>query len=288
MSVFKPFSLNLNGNIPEVKKPLVMGIINATPDSFYSPSRCIASQTLADKVSEMIEQGVDIIDVGAYSTRPGAEYVETDEEMRRLSAALETIRSISPDAIISIDTFRSKVAKMAVEDYSANIINDISGGLLDKEMFSTVARLQVPYILMHMRRTPQTMQNECSYPDGVAVGVIKELSGKILELERSGVADIIIDPGFGFSKTMQQNYELLSSLKELINFFNKPVLVGLSRKSMITKALDITAEEALPATAALNLFALEQGASILRVHDVASAKQIVNLHQHLNPCYHSL
>lgn len=288
MTPFKPFSLNLKGNLLEVNKPLVMGIVNVTPDSFYSASRCSTLQELRKKIEEMILHGVDIIDVGGYSSRPGADDVDTKNEIQRITSALETIRSISAELPISIDTFRAEVARIAVEHYSADIINDISGGQLDNKMFETVAELRVPYILMHMRGTPATMQSHCEYANGVTAEVIKELSGKIHNLERIGVSDIIIDPGFGFSKTLQQNYALLSSLPEFIRILNKPLLVGISRKSMITKPLEISSDEALPATSALHLFALEHGASILRVHDVENAKQIVKLYHQLNQCYHSL
>lgn len=288
MTPFKPFSLNLKGNILEVNKPLVMGIINVTPDSFYSVSRCSTLQELQKRVEEMILHGVDIIDVGACSSRPGADDIDTNTEIERLTSALEAIRSISSEIPISIDTFRAEVARIAVEHYSADIINDISGGQLDSKMFETVAYINVPYILMHMRGTPATMQSHCDYANGVAADVIKELSGKIHKLERMGVSDIIIDPGFGFSKTLQQNYTLLSSLPEFIRILNKPVLAGISRKSMITELLEISTDEALPATSALHLYALEHGASILRVHDVENAKHIVKLYHQLNQCSHSL
>ncbi len=259
-----------------------MGIINATPDSFYASSRCTSAHTLECRIKEMISHGVDIIDIGAYSSRPGAENIDTETEIRRLSSALEIARSINDKIPISVDTFRANVAKIAVEHYSADIINDISGGQLDHRMFETVANLRVPYILMHMRGTPLTMQLNCDYKNGVVAGVAKELSGKILTLERMGVSDIIVDPGFGFSKTLQQNYELFSRLPDLERILRKPILVGISRKSMITKLLDISADDSLPATSALHFHAIEQGASILRVHDVAQAKQIVKLHQQLH------
>lgn len=287
MTVFKPFSLNLKGRLLQVDQPLVMGILNATPDSFFAESRCMSTNSVASRTEALLSQGVDIIDVGACSTRPGAESVTATEEALRLSAALKAIRKISPDIPISVDTFRAEIAKMAVEEYGADIINDISGGDLSDEMFRTVAALRVPYIVMHMRGTPETMQTHCNYPNGVAAGVIAELSSKILELERLGVSDIIVDPGFGFSKTVEQNYTLMNALPALERIFQKPLLVGISRKSMITKALGITPADALPATTALNLYALQQGASILRVHDVPQAKQSIKLYQLLQQCSRS-
>lgn len=264
-----------------------MGILNATPDSFFPKSRCISPTSVASRTEAMLEQGVDIIDVGACSTRPGADCVNASDEASRLASALKTIREISPDIPISVDTFRSEIAKMAVEIYGADIINDISGGTMSDDMFRTVADLHVPYILMHMRGTPSTMQTHCTYTDGVAAGVIAELSSRILELEQLGVSDIIVDPGFGFSKTIEQNYSLLNALPALKRILQKPLLVGISRKSMITKALDITPDEALPATTALHLYALQQGASILRVHDVVQAKQSITLFQLLQKCSRS-
>lgn len=281
MATFHPFSLNISGRLLQVDHPLVMGIINATPDSFFTGSRAETLLELQHKVEQHLIEGVDIIDVGACSTRPGSESVAEEVEIERLRTALKSIREVDSSVLISVDTFRSAVARIAVEEYGANIINDISGGEADKEMFSTVASLKVPYVLMHMRGTSADMQTLTDYPQGVAYSVIKELSSKVAELERMGVADIIIDPGFGFAKTLEQNYELASNLESVRDIFNKPLLVGVSRKSMLTRLLDIDADDALNATTALNMALLERGASILRVHDVKAARQTVTIYQSL-------
>ncbi len=271
-----PFTLNIKGILRRFDTPLVMGILNATPDSFYAPSRTEEDRIEA-VVKRMIAEGADIIDVGAYSSRPGAAEVSEAEEMARLEAALKKVRGVSDDIIVSVDTFRSEVARVAVKDFGADIVNDISGGLLDKDMIPTVAQLKVPYILMHMRGNPQTMQQHCDYPTGVTAGVIKELSDRVSQAALAGICDIIIDPGFGFSKTIEQNYELLRNLGVLDTAFGLPVLVGVSRKSMFTRALSISADEALPATVTANTIALSSGASIIRVHDVAAARQCIDV-----------
>ncbi|MDE6264763.1 MAG: dihydropteroate synthase [Paramuribaculum sp.] len=271
-----PFTLNIKGELRHFDSPLVMGILNATPDSFYKPSRQSGNE-IAAAAQAMIAQGVDIIDIGAYSSRPGADDVSADEEMERLGAALSQVRGVSDKALVSIDTFRAEVAERAVTEYGADIVNDISGGLLDPDMVAVVARLKVPYVLMHMRGTPATMQQMCNYPEGVTAGVIKELSERINAAALAGIADIIVDPGFGFAKTVEQNYELLRNLPMLADTFMRPVLVGMSRKSMFTRPMGITADEALPATVAADAIALLGGAAILRVHDVAAAKQCVEV-----------
>ncbi len=273
---FRPFSLNLRGRLAEYDHPAVMGILNVTPDSFYAGSRVTGTVELHRRVERMLAQGADIIDVGGYSSRPGADDVSPEEEMARVRRGVEAIRRVSADIPVSVDTFRADVARHAVLDWGADIVNDISGGAIDSGMFPTVAELKVPYVLMHMRGTPATMQTMTDYED-VTADVVAELSGLMHQLELAGVADIIIDPGFGFSKTLDQNYELMRHLPQMAQLLGKPVLVGISRKSMITKLLSVTADEALPGTVALNTFALLNGASILRVHDVEAAVQAVKI-----------
>lgn len=273
---FRPFSLNLKGRLAEYDHPAVMGILNVTPDSFYAGSRVTGTVELHRRVERMLAQGADIIDVGGYSSRPGADDVSPEEEMARVRRGVEAIRRVSADIPVSVDTFRADVARRAVLDWGADIVNDISGGTIDSRMFPTVAELKVPYILMHMRGTPATMQTMTDYED-VTADVVAELSGLMHQLELDGVADIIIDPGFGFAKTLDQNYELMRHLPQIAQLLGKPVLVGISRKSMITKLLSVTADEALPGTVALNTFALLNGASVLRVHDVEAAVQAVRI-----------
>lgn len=273
---FRPFSLNLKGRLTKYDHPAVMGILNVTPDSFYAGSRVTGTVELHRRVERMLAQGADIIDVGGYSSRPGADDVSPEEEMARVRRGVEAIRRVSADIPVSVDTFRADVARHAVLDWGADIVNDISGGAIDSGMFPTVAELKVPYVLMHMRGTPATMQTMTDYED-VTADVVAELSGLMHQLELAGVADIIIDPGFGFAKTLDQNYELMRHLPQMAQLLGKPVLVGISRKSMITKLLSVTADEALPGTVALNTFALLNGASILRVHDVEAAVQAVRI-----------
>ena len=261
----------------EISSPQVMGIINVTPDSFYSQSRSIDSKSINFQIDKMLDEGVDIIDLGAYSSRPGANDVSSQEEMMRLETAMNVIKPKVGDIPISIDTFRADVAEYAIETLGAHIINDISGGLLDKQMISTVARLKVPYIAMHMRGNPITMNDFTRYKD-VSSEVIYELSEQINKLALAGVNDIIIDPGFGFSKTVEQNYELLRNLEAFHNL-GYPVLVGISRKSMIYKPLNTSANEALNGTTVLNTLALQSGAAILRVHDVKAAREAIKLTQ---------
>lgn len=273
---FRPFSLNIKGRVAEYTRPAVMGILNVTPDSFYAGSRVAVAADMHRRIEQMLAQGADIIDVGGYSSRPGADEVSTEEEMARVRRGVEAIRSVSADIPVSVDTFRASVARSAVLDWGADIINDISGGAIDSQMFPTVAELKVPYILMHMRGTPATMQTMTEYED-VTADVVAELSGLMHQLELAGVADIIIDPGFGFAKTLDQNYELMKHLPQLARLLDKPVLVGISRKSMITKLLSVTSDDALPGTVALNTFALLNGASVLRVHDVEAAVHAVKI-----------
>ena len=272
---FKPYSLNLRGRLVEIERPWVMGIINITPDSFYSGSRVTDEQTLVERVKSMITDGADVIDVGACSTRPGSEAVDEQGEMERLQWALAIIKREVPDAIISIDTYRAGVAERCVGDWGAHIINDISGGTLDDAMFDTLTRLKVPYVLMHMRGTPETMSSLTDY-DNVTADVLKWMARRIDELRQMGVADVIADPGFGFAKTVEQNYEMLMRL-DAFDALNAPLLVGVSRKRMIYTPLGCTADEALNGTTVVNTIALLQGAHILRVHDVKAAAESVKL-----------
>lgn len=271
-------SLNIRGRLRTFDRPMVMGIINATPDSFYAGSRVSEADDIAGRAATMIADGADILDVGAYSSRPGADEVSEAEECRRLEVALAAIRgAVGPDVMVSVDTFRASVARRCVAEWGADIVNDISGGDLDPEMAETVAALRCPYVMMHMRGTPATMQTQTDYPDGVAFGVIKELSHKLYRLRELGVADVIADPGFGFAKTIGQNYELMHDL-EALKVLECPILVGVSRKSMLTRLLGVGADEALVPTAVLGAFALDRGADILRVHDVKAARQSIEIY----------
>ena len=268
---FKKYSLNLRGRLVEIDKPLVMGIINATPDSFYSDSRMLDAHDIAGKANEMTQQGADIIDLGACSTRPGAQVVDAREEIMRLNLAVKAVRqAVGNEMLLSVDTFRASVARHCVEELGVDIINDISGGDLDQLMHSTVAQLQVPYVVMHMRGTPATMQRFTNYDDDVAAVVLEELARKVDALHQCGINDVIADPGFGFAKTVEQNYRIMSQL-EVFHALDVPLLVGISRKSMIQRVLNCDAAHALNGTTALNTIALMKGAHILRVHDVRAA-----------------
>mgnify|MGYP000976350604 FL=1 len=275
-------TLNLSGRLVSLEKPLVMGIVNVTPDSFFAGSRIDGAKALRERLDTLVREGAALADLGAYSSRPGAEEVSPEEERRRLRPALQILRDEYPDLPISVDTFRSDVARMAVEEYGASMINDISGGGLDPAMYRTMAELQVPYILMHMKGDPQTMQQQASYSD-VTLEVIDYFAQRVGQLLELGVHDIILDPGFGFSKTTAQNYELLAQLGSLVEAFTQPLLVGFSRKSMIYRPLGITPEEALSGTTFLHALALERGAKILRVHDVRPAVEAVQLYEELRP-----
>ena len=275
MEQFKTYSLNLRGRLVTIDRPWVMGIINITPDSFYSGSRVNDERTLVERVHAMLADGADVLDVGACSTRPGSESVSEQGEMERLQWALNIIRREAPDVIISVDTYRAAVSRRCVKEWGADIINDISGGTLDDEMFDTIARLHVPYVLMHMRGTPETMSSLTDYND-VTADVLEWLARRIDELRQLGVADIIADPGFGFAKTMEQNYEMLARLNAF-HALDAPLLVGVSRKRMIYTLLGSTADEALNGTTAINTIALMQGAHILRVHDVKAAAEAVKI-----------
>lgn len=274
--MFKPFSLNIHGRLIEYDRPAVMGIINVTPDSFYAGSRTKADE-IGRRVRSMIDDGADMIDIGAYSSRPGAAEVSESEEIDRLSEGMAALREAAPDAVVSVDTFRASVAKVAIEQMGADIVNDISGGDLDGRMFETVASLRVPYILMHMRGTPADMQTLTDYPDGITAEVLRDLSVKLRTLRLAGVSDVIVDPGFGFAKTLEQNYRLMADLPMFTEMLDAPVLVGVSRKSMVTRALGITAKDALNGTTVLNTIALLGGAQILRVHDVKACAEAVRI-----------
>jgi dihydropteroate synthase len=254
---------------------MVMGILNVTPDSFYEGSRVVTEHDIVRKAERMLQEGASMLDVGGYSTRPGAQEVPEEEELERVKRAIRLLLRTFPKALISVDTFRSKVAKAAVEE-GASIINDVSGGTLDAQMFKTVAELQVPYILMHMRGTPKTMSSLTNYNNLIGE-ILAYFHEKIFALQSLGVKDILVDPGFGFAKTVEQNFTLLNSLNHL-KILGKPLLVGLSRKSMVWKTLSVTPEEALNGTTVLHTLALTKGASVLRVHDVKEAVQAVKLY----------
>jgi dihydropteroate synthase len=270
----KKTTINCKGKILNLQHPIVMGILNITPDSFYDGGKNNSETTVLKKVEQMLVEGASIIDIGATSTKPGAKLVSQEEEILRLLPVLKIVINQFPEIIISIDTFRSYVAEMAIKEGAA-IINDVSGGEMDEKMFETIARLNVPYILMHMQGTPQTMQQNPEYKD-VVKEIIFILSGKVEKLKQLGVKDIIIDPGFGFGKTVAHNYQLLKNLNCFI-FFDLPILVGVSRKSMINKVLNVKPNEALNATSVLNTIALINGVDILRVHDVKEAVEAIKL-----------
>ena len=267
--------INVNGSLLDLSQPRVMGILNVTPDSFYAGSRTQTEAEIARRARQMVSEGADILDVGAYSSRPHAEHVSAREEMERLRRGLKVLFEAVPDAVVSVDTFRADVARMCVEEYGVAIINDIAAGEMDAEMFRTVAELNVPYIMMHMQGTPQTMQLHPHY-DNLLKEVFMYFARKVQQLRDLGVKDIILDPGFGFGKTLEHNYELLSHLEEF-RIFELPLLAGVSRKSMIYRLLDITPLEALNGTTVLDTICLLKGADILRVHDVKEAVETVKI-----------
>ncbi|MDN5212590.1 dihydropteroate synthase [Fulvivirgaceae bacterium BMA12] len=273
---YKKKTWNLNGDIRRLDQPLVMGIINTTPDSFYNGSRQVTEIQVLSRVETMINEGVDIIDIGGYSSRPGAGDISVGDELKRVIPAIQAIANNFPDTILSVDTFRAEVAKAAVNE-GAHIINDISGGAGDTNMFATVAAMGVPYILMHMRGDPHKMQQLTQYED-LVTDIINYFQERLELLKNLGVNDVILDPGFGFAKTLDQNYELLKKLN-YFNILNLPILVGISRKSMIYKKLGCSAAEALNGTSVLHSIALMQGATILRAHDVKEAKEAILLFQ---------
>ncbi len=259
--------------------PLVMGILNVTPDSFYDGGKYVTEIEWLQQAKQMIDEGAELLDIGAYSTRPGAKDVSENEETERLVKVIKSVRKQFPEILISADTFRASVAEKAVES-GANLINDISGGTLDKDMFLTIAKLQVPYILMHIQGTPQTMQQNPIYED-VTEDVFTFFGKKLKELKELGISKVILDPGFGFGKTLEHNYQLLKKLNKF-NGLNLPVMVGFSRKSMINKLLNIKPENALNGTTVLNTIALQNGVKIIRVHDVKEAKEAVRIVEYLN------
>lgn len=269
--------INVNGSLLDLSQPRVMGILNVTPDSFYAGSRIQTEVEIARRVKQIVSEGAAIIDIGAYSSRPNADNVSAREEMERLRMGLKILFEIQPDAVVSVDTFRADVARMCVEEYGVAIINDIAAGEMDANMFHTVAALNVPYIMMHMQGTPQSMQQHPHY-DNLLKEVFLYFARKVQQLRDLGVKDIILDPGFGFGKTMEHNYELLSHLEEF-RIFELPLLVGVSRKSMIYRLLDITPQEALNGTTVLDTICLLKGADILRVHDVKEAVETVRIVQ---------
>lgn len=268
-------TINVKGQLLDLSTPQVMGILNVTPDSFYSASRMQTEQEIAERVQQIIDEGASIIDIGAYSSRPNAVHISSNEEMDRLRMGLEIINRYHPEAIVSVDTFRAEIAERCVEEYGAAIINDISAGEMDKQMFETVTRLRVPYIMMHMQGTPQNMQQQPHY-ENLLKEVFLYFAQKIQQLRDLGMKDIILDPGFGFGKTLEHNYELMEHLEEF-RLFELPLLVGVSRKSMIYKLLGNSPQEALNGTTVLNTVALMKGAHILRVHDVRKAVEAVRI-----------
>lgn len=272
----KEKSINLNGRLLSLKSPVVMGILNATPDSFYAGSRQATEAAIAQRIETILTEGGTIVDIGGYSSRPDAAEVTETDEWQRIEPALKRMQKDYPDVPVSVDTFRAAIARRAVEEYGVAMINDISGGMLDAQMFETVASLQVPYILMHMRGTPQTMQQHTDYDD-LMEEIMLYFAQKVRTLRQLGVNDVILDPGFGFAKTLGQNYELMRSLAEFSLHFDTPLLVGISRKSMIYRLLNTTPEESLNGTTVLNTYALLNGADILRVHDVKAAAEAIEI-----------
>lgn len=273
---FCRYTLTIKGEKRAIVKPWVMGILNVTPDSFYSGSRMgVDEMRIGERVEEILKEGGDIIDIGAYSTRANADDISPEEEYSRLKIGLNVIKNIDANAIVSVDTFRADVARRCVEEFGVDIVNDVSGGTLDDDMFATVANLKVPYILMHMRGTPATMQQLTEYND-VARDVIDDLNKKKCALNDLGIDDVIIDPGFGFSKTVEQNFEMLNRLEDFKQL-DAPLLVGVSRKSMIYRTLGCTPVESLNGTTVINTISLLKGAHILRVHDVKEAVEVCKL-----------
>ena len=267
-------TINYKGQLVDLSSPKVMGILNVTPDSFYNGAHYKDEKDILLQVEKMLKEGATFIDIGAYSSRPNAKHINEDEELKRIIPIVELILKQFPDILISIDTFRSNVAKHCIE-IGACMINDISAGQIDNNMMATVASLNVPYIMMHMKGTPQTMQQYTNY-DNLVKDILFYFSEKIAEARQLGIVDLIIDPGFGFAKTIEQNYQLLNKL-ELFKMTELPILVGFSRKSMIYKILNSSAAEALNGTTTLNTIALQKGAKILRVHDVKEAMECIKL-----------
>lgn len=276
---YKKHTIKCGTKLLDLSTPKVMGILNITPDSFFDGGKYTEAGAIKNRAKKMVDEGVDIIDVGAYSSRPGANHIPEQEENDRLALCLNIIRTEFPEAIISIDTFRAKVAQKAIEKFRVDIINDISGGKLDPEITDVVANFQVPYITMHMQGTPQNMQENPKYKH-VIKDILAYFADHIFKLRDKGIHDILIDPGFGFGKTLEQNFQLLSGM-DVFEMLEVPILVGVSRKSMIYKLLGTSPEDALPGTIALNMIALQKGASILRVHDVKEAKEMITIYEKL-------
>ncbi|WP_159523285.1 dihydropteroate synthase [Sunxiuqinia indica] len=268
-------TINVNGQLIDLSNPVVMGILNVSPDSFFDGGKYVIEDAILRRAEQMLEEGVSIIDIGAVSSRPGADSISTKEELTRLLPAVTAIRKRFPEAPISIDTFRSWVALRVIDECGDCIINDISGGDFDEHMFDTVGKLGMPYILMHMKGTPQTMQDDPQYDD-IIKDISKYFSEKVRKLTKAGVKDVILDPGFGFGKTLENNYDLLNRL-DSFKVFQLPVMVGMSRKSMIHKLLEVDAEQSLGGTITANTMALLGGADILRVHDVKDAVESVKI-----------
>lgn len=277
MEGLNPYTINVSGRLIDLAEPHIMGILNITPDSFYSDSRKLTEESIRLQVRKIVDEGGQMIDLGAYSSRPGADDVSVSEEMERLRKGMKVLREEAPGIPVSIDTFRADVAKMCVEELGADIINDISGGELDCKMFSTVARLGVPYVLMHMKGTPQNMQQEAHY-ENLMKEIMLYFAEKVQRLRDLGQKDIILDPGYGFAKTIDHNYELLQH-QEMLKIFELPILVGLSRKSMVYNLLESTPQQALNGTSALHTLALLRGANILRVHDVKACAEVIKIVQ---------
>jgi dihydropteroate synthase len=274
-------SIQIKGRLIQLDKPKIMGILNLTPDSFFSESRIDNDPNkILSRAEKMLDDGADFLDLGGYSTRPGAEEISAQEEIDRVIPAVEILRSQFPEILISIDTFRSQVAKESI-NAGADLINDISSGDLDEGMLALIGSLQVPYVSMHMKGNPQNMQEKAQYSD-ISTEILYYFSEKVDLFRKFGIKDVIIDPGIGFAKTVEQNFYLLKNLKNF-EALGLPLLVGLSRKSLIYKSLGINASEALNGTTALNMFALTQGANILRVHDVKEAKETIKLFEQLYP-----
>ena len=275
-------TLSLNGQLLDLSTPRVMGILNVTPDSFYSSSRKQSEQEIISRIEEIVQEGGDFIDVGAYSSRPDATHISQEEEMERLKKGLTLIQKVAPHIPVSVDTFRAEIARICVEEYGAALINDISAGEMDANMFDTISRLKVPYIMMHMQGTPQNMQQAPHY-DHLIQEILVYFSKKKAQLQAAGLKDIIIDPGFGFGKTVQHNYELLHHMDDL-HILECPILVGVSRKSMIYKVLNTDPQQALNGTSVLHTIALLKGAHILRVHDVKECTEVIKLIKEYNQC----
>lgn len=268
-------TINCSGKIIDLSEPKVMGIVNVTPDSFYSGSRCQSENEVVERVKKHLSEGATFIDLGAYSTRPGCEDISAEEEINRLKPALDIITKEFPQALISIDTFRSQVAEFAISEYGVPIINDISGGMLDEKMPEIVGKYHAAYILMHMIGTPQNMQSNCNY-NNLIEDITKFFAVQSEKFRKAGTNDIILDPGFGFSKTLDQNYELMNKMQDF-EIFGLPILVGISRKSMIYKLLGGTPADSANGTTVLNTIALLKGADILRVHDVKPAVEAIKI-----------